>query len=112
VTLKTQAVLKLTLPLKTVRCKSCSYLTYRDMSGLEVVVGIAGICSAFIAASNLFNSWSSKRKLKKLERLKELRRDVRKSLSGSEPTIRGRYDEDFARLGRRFAIGDGKISLR
>jgi len=75
------------------------------MSGLKVVGIVAGIVSAFAAAVKLFNDW----KEKKQER-KEHEGNVTLSVSfvsGSDD-IQNEYDQYFAKVGRKYAIGDGR----
>jgi hypothetical protein len=72
------------------------------MSGIEVVGLVCAIISAFTRAAALLK----KRKAKK-EEPKRQRDAVERSLAIGPPTVRGEYDRDFARLGTRFARGDG-----
>ena len=75
------------------------------MSGLEVVGLVCAIVSAFTGAAELIR----RRKAKKTKNAKEA---VEKSLALGPPTVRGEYDHGFARLGPRFAKGDGEFWFR
>jgi hypothetical protein len=69
------------------------------MSGFEVIAVVTSIIGAFNGSLTLFRDWSEKRRE---------RREQSIVLGGS--AVQTEYDSDFARLGRRFGIGDGKIS--
>jgi hypothetical protein len=75
------------------------------MSGLEVVAAITGIVGAFNGSVTLYRSW---RDAKRERREKEENRRLERSLTVGSTTVQQEYDTHFARLGQRFAIGDGK----
>jgi hypothetical protein len=76
------------------------------MSGIEIVVGIAAIVSAFNGSVTLYRSWRDKRR----ERLENMQnRNLERSLTIGGTTVQGEYDKHFAKLGRQFAAGDGEF---
>jgi hypothetical protein len=75
------------------------------MSGLEVVGIVCAIISAFTGAAALVK----KRKAKKEK--KAAQEALEKSLELGPFSVQGEYDHGFARLGQRFAKGDGKSRL-
>jgi len=74
------------------------------MAGLEIVAAITGIVSAFNGSITLYRSWRDKRR----ERRNAQNQDLERSLSLGRTTVQQEYNVHFARLGQRFAIGDGK----
>ena len=77
------------------------------MSGLEVVGLVAGIVSAYSGAAQLYQNWRNEKR----ERQRKLKNEqLRQVVSTSGPQVQHVYDQDFRRLGRRFARGDGKRS--
>ena len=76
------------------------------MSGLEVVALVAGIVSAFAGSASLFREWREKRKERKSQAQNA---NLQRSLTSGGSQVQGEYDQDFARLGRRFAVGDGPL---
>lgn len=74
------------------------------MSGLEVVGLIAGIVSAFSGAANLYRDWRSKKREREKQQQNE---NLSQVLVTSGPDVQRHYDDDFRRLGQRFARGDG-----
>lgn len=77
------------------------------MSGLEVVGVIAGIISAYTSAHLVFQNW---RKARESRRHNKQNLKLDNSLLVGSSTIQQTYDEHFARLGRRFAVGDGELT--
>jgi hypothetical protein len=77
------------------------------MSGIEVAVGIATIASTFMTGADLLKRWWNRRKQKK-NALIESQLDT--SLTTSGPMVKREYDGYAARIGRAFAIGDGRYS--
>jgi hypothetical protein len=78
------------------------------MSGLEVVGIVASIVSAFVASASLFREWREKRR----ERRKNYQNSsLQISLSSGSSQVRGEYEQDFSRLGSRFAVGDGRRNI-
>jgi hypothetical protein len=75
------------------------------MSGLEVVGLVCAIVSAFTGAAALIR----KRKAKKEKQA--VQEALEQSLALGPPSVRGEYDHGFARLGPRFARGDGVCKL-
>jgi hypothetical protein len=71
------------------------------MSGLEIVVAVANIVAGFGTGFELFRRW------KKRRALQSDGSNVETSLNTSGSLVQSEYDSDFARLGPRFAIGDG-----
>ena len=80
------------------------------MSGLEVVVAVANIVAGFGAGLELFRRWKKKRD-RRIFCGSSNGSDVETSLDGSGALVQQEYDQDFGRLGRRFAVGDGMYSL-
>jgi hypothetical protein len=75
------------------------------MSGLEVVAAVTGIISAFNGSLTIYRDWREKKR----ERKENARnQNLELSLIRGSNSIQEEYDRDFARLGRRFAVGDGK----
>ena len=70
------------------------------MSGIEVVGLVCAIVSAFTGAAALLKKRKAKKEAKRLA--------VEQSLAIGPPTVQGEYDRDFARLGQKFAKGDGE----
>ena len=81
------------------------------MSGLEIAVGVAGIVSAFISGVTLFRDWRKERRERKEDAIAKIPQayEVENSLVLGHTQVQSRYDQDFARLGRMFARGDGKL---
>jgi hypothetical protein len=75
------------------------------MSGLEVVAAITSILGAFNGSVTIYRSWRDARRER---REKEENRRLERSLTVGSTTVQQEYDTHFARLGQRFAIGDGK----
>lgn len=73
------------------------------MSGLEVVLAIAAIVQGFEAGHTLFRRWRARQAKRRLARSEETELE----LQSSGPAVWREYDRDFARLGERFAVGDG-----
>jgi hypothetical protein len=72
------------------------------VTGLEVAASIASILNGFASAYRMFKKWLAKRRWKR-----EVERKALTLLSAARIAIQGEYDLKFARLGRRFATGDG-----
>jgi hypothetical protein len=71
------------------------------MLGLEAV----GIVYAFTGATKLLIEWKTKRR----ERNKKTQNvELQASLTLGGAQVQNEYDQDFARLGRLFAVGDGR----
>jgi hypothetical protein len=77
------------------------------MSGLEVVAVIAGIISAYTGAHIVFQNW---RQARESRRRNKQNLKLNKSLVVGSSTIQHTYDEHFARLGQRFAVGDSELT--
>jgi hypothetical protein len=77
------------------------------MSGLEVFAVIAGIISAYIGAHIVFQDW---RKARESRRRNKQNLKLNKSLVVGSSIIQHTYDEHFARLGNRFAVGDSELT--
>ena len=74
------------------------------MSGVEVVAAVAGIVSAFQASVTLYPLWRDRR----MGRRRLLENQIlENSLSQGAFAVQTEYDRGFARLGERFAVGDG-----
>jgi hypothetical protein len=81
------------------------------MSGLEVVVGVAGIVSAAVAVFNLVKKAAASRKAKKLAiqpNVQTAENQLVTTLQGSPNQIYEELHKDLARAGAVFARGDGK----
>jgi preprotein translocase subunit SecA len=75
------------------------------MSGIEIVAGVAAIVTAFNGSVKLYRSWKEKRK----ERLEaKENQNLEQSLTIGGTTVQREYDSHFAKLGPKFAVGDGK----
>lgn len=82
--------------------------SFGAMFGLEVVGIVASIISAFVSSASLFREWREKRR----ERRKNDQNSILQiSLSSGSSQIQGEYEQDFSRLGSRFAVGDGRRNL-
>jgi hypothetical protein len=79
------------------------------MPVLEVVAAVAGIVSAFNGSVNLYRSWRDK---KRERRLNSQNQNLETSLVAGSTTVRNEYNAHFARLGQRFAAGDGTFLER
>jgi hypothetical protein len=77
------------------------------MSGLEVVALVVGIVSAFSGTASFLRELKKKRKDKSAHKSERIQR-LQKALCLAPPEIQQEYDQDFARIGRRFAVGDGE----
>jgi hypothetical protein len=78
------------------------------MSGLKVVALVAGIVSAYSGAAQLYQNWRKERR----ERRRKLEnKQLQQVVSTSGPQVQQVYDQEFRRLGRRFARGDGKLAF-
>ena len=74
------------------------------MSGIEVVALVAGIVSAFGGAAELYKTWRDRRKER---RENKENTQLHQLVQSSSLQIRQEYDNDFRRLGKVFARGDG-----
>ena len=74
------------------------------MSGLEVIAAVTGIISAFTASVKMFQDWREKKKQRKRD---SQNAELALSLASGGRAVQQEYDQHFARLGRRFAMGDG-----
>ena len=79
------------------------------MSGVEVVALIAGIVSAFAGTASYLKE-RKKRKMEKAEKKKKEMETLRHAVKSAPPQIQRRYDIDLARIGPKFASGDGITS--
>ncbi len=77
------------------------------MSGLEVVGVIAGIISAYTGAHVVFQNW---RKARESRRHNKQNLKLDNSLVVGSSTIQQTYEDHFARLGQRFAVGDIELT--
>ena len=77
------------------------------MSGLEVVATVAAIVSAYAGAGTLLHIWRKKRRTKKAALLTPQYQTADTSLAQGGSRVQKTYDDDFARLGAKFARGDG-----
>jgi hypothetical protein len=71
------------------------------MSGIEVVGLVCAIVSAFTAAVDLIRKRKAKKETKQVA--------LEESLAIGPSRVQEKYDGGFARLGTRFAQGDGKV---
>ena len=76
------------------------------MSGIEVVAVVAGIVSGFGASVTMFQQWKARNAKKKEAQESET------ALSESGPLVQKEYNHDVKRLGKKFAVGDGKSCNR
>jgi hypothetical protein len=74
------------------------------MSGLEVIAAVTAIIEVFNSSATLFREWSQKRRERREHREN---RKLEQSLIVGSSSVRNEYDPDFARLGRKFAVGEG-----
>jgi hypothetical protein len=86
---------------------SRTYSFLVPMSGFEVIAAVTAIIGAFNGSLTLFRDWSEMRRERR-EHAENCRLEQSLILGGS--AVQSEYDSDFARLGRRFGIGDGKAS--
>jgi len=63
------------------------------------------LITAFESAGNMWKKWRGKRAAKKRKKTEE---DFEQSITKSPPLVQQEYDKNFAKLGQRFAIGDGE----
>lgn len=73
------------------------------MSGLEVAALVCAIVSAFTGAAELLRRRKAKKERK--------RKEVEQSLELGPRKVRGEYERGAMGWGRRFAVGDGKITF-
>jgi len=78
------------------------------MSGIEVVAAVGAIISAVNGSVNIYRSWQEKRRERKEN---QQNKQLEQSLVLSSSAVQSEYDQDFARLGQRFATGDGEPAL-
>ena len=76
------------------------------MSGLEVVAAVAGIVGAYAASASVYYAWRNKRQARITNTQNQ---GLEVSLTTGKTAVQREYDEHFARLGRRFAVGDGEF---
>lgn len=89
---------------KLILFTSCDKATPK-MSGLEVVAAVAGIVGAYAASAGVYYSWRSKRAARKSNAQNQ---GLEVSLTTGKTGVQKEYDQGFSRLGREFAVGDGK----
>jgi hypothetical protein len=77
------------------------------MSGLEVVMLVTAIVSAYSGTALYLKERKKKKMNKARERTKGLGK-LRDAVIAAPPQIQREYDHDFARIGPTFATGDGK----
>lgn len=76
------------------------------LTGLEIVVGVAGIVAAFNSCVDLYKKWKDKRE----DRSKsQQNQNLERSLTIGGTSVQQEYNTHFARLGQQFAVGDGKL---
>ncbi|KAI4956413.1 hypothetical protein J4E91_000624 [Alternaria rosae] len=75
------------------------------MSGLEVVALVVGIVSAFSGTASFLRELKKKKKDESSQKPIRIQR-LQKAVELAPPEIQQEYDHDFARIGRRFAVGD------
>jgi hypothetical protein len=76
------------------------------MSGLEAIPITFGIITVITQAMSWFKNWRKERRERK-ENARNKR--LKKSLVICRTDIQREFDRCFARLGQRFAVGDGKL---
>lgn len=75
------------------------------MPVLETIAAVAAIVGCFQAASSFYQTRKGRKEAKKRAENDE---SVEKSLSLGRIRSQDEYNRDFARLGRKFAVGDGR----
>lgn len=75
------------------------------MSGFEAAGIVFGIVSVFTGATKLLVEWKAKRRERNEKRGNA---DLLDPLTMCGNQVQNEYDQDFARLGHVFAVGDGK----
>jgi hypothetical protein len=76
------------------------------MSGIEIATSVAAIVQAFNESVTLYRSWRDKRR----GRLGNAQnQNLERSLTIGGTTVQREYDGHFARLGCKFAVGDGEF---
>ena len=80
------------------------------MSGLEVVALVVGIVSAFSGTASFLRELKKKKKDESSHKSVRIQR-LQKAVELAPPEIQQEYDNDFARIGRRFAVGDGEVPI-
>ena len=78
------------------------------MPVLETAAAVAGITSCYIAGTNLFRTWRKDRKEAAAKKSVEEQKGVETSLVRGSTDVQTEYDGDFAKMGERFRIGDGR----
>jgi hypothetical protein len=78
------------------------------MSGIEVVMLVAGIVSAFAGTASYLNE-RKKRKAEKAQEKRRARKQLQVTVTSAPRQIQDEYDKDFARIGPKFAFGDCKF---
>ena len=79
------------------------------MSGLEVVALVVGIVSAFSGTASFLRELKKKRKDESSHKSVRIQ-GLQKAVELAPPEIQQEYDHDFARIGQRFAVGDGETT--
>lgn len=77
------------------------------MAGLEVVGAVAGIIAAYCGAHVVFQNWRGARESRRHNKQNQ---KLDNSLVVGSSTIQQTYDEHFARLGKRFGVGDSELA--
>ena len=88
------------------------HLCVSNMSGLEVVVGVAGIVSAVVGVFNLIKTAAASRRAKKLAiqaNVQTAEKQLVTTLQGSPNQIYEELHKNLARAGAAFGRGDGTL---
>jgi hypothetical protein len=82
------------------------------MSGIEVVVAVSAIISAFHGGSELLKHIKAKRRKSRQAQQQEFEeKQLQNSLVSGEQEIGFRYAQDIREFGDLIRIGDGKLHL-
>lgn len=79
------------------------------MSGLEVVALVAAVVSSFAGGKELFSAGRRHRQKKRAKKQHHDDKKMEASMVKGKSKVQNKYDEDFRKLGERFAKGDGKL---
>lgn len=77
------------------------------MSGLEFVALVVRIVSAFSGTASFLRELKNRKKDRSPHRSSSLK-TLQNAVNLAPPQIQKEYDQDFAKIGQRFATGDGK----